>query len=420
MLLCGLEDVSAGMVVAAPVFHPRRHDVELLAPGAPLTPRVLYRLRQLRVLRLWVHHDATEDLDHLIDPTMGQSQVAVYQKLKEDFGKLSQSTVAAGRVQAYRQAIMELVCELVSNRGIAGLSELLAGGPRDTFAHSASVAYLSVLTGLAIQGYVIRQRRHLAIEQARDLTNLGIGAMLHDIGKLQGDRAVCSWHGVTLPKDGEQETLDAYQQHPERGYLMLRNSRAPASATQVVLTHHQRFDGQGFPNMSRITGGRQQGNQAGERIHIFSRIVAAANALDNLLRYNQSRHRPAVAALSRLWQADFDGWFDPVVRDALVRAIPPFAVGGRVTLSDGRTGVVVTPCLNQPCRPIVRLLGEKPNADGVYPVVDLDRTPQLHIAAYEGMDVHRHLFTLSESASTSGTTDALWQDARGGEAGGEA
>src|SRR5262249_37883776 len=145
---------------------------------------------------------------------------------------------------------------------------------------------------------------------------------------------------------------EGYDRHTLDGYKMLRLSRGAASVTQAALNHHQRFDGSGWPDMAVATQNRRSGTQSGRQIHIFTRIVAAANVLDNLMRSATGDRLPPAAALHAFASSRFDGWFDPVVRRAALRRIPPFAVGSQVKLSDGRKAVVIAPSMENPCRPM--------------------------------------------------------------------
>lgn len=405
MLYCGIDEIDVGMTVAASVFHPRRPDIELLSSGVKLDGVLLDRLRTLGVRSLWVEHDFTEDLDARISAAPSPALQSAFHQLRHDFRRAATKTVSAGQVQAYRQIVMELTCELISNRALSGLTEklmLTTSGGASVFTHSANVAYLSLSVGLELETYVVRQRRAMALDHARDLTSLGIGAMLHDLGKSQLDENAASTHELDWLKVRAEDRQDAtYKTHCELGYEMLADTRAPATARQVVLAHHQRWDGQGFPSMAAATRDRKAGPQKGEEIHIFSRIVAAANVLDNLLRGTAWDAPPEaaddtpgsasiVAALSAFRSERFDGWFDPVVRDMVLRRIPPFAVGSRVVLSDGRAAVVVAPSLEQPCRPAVRLLQEGGGT------LDLRAHADLSIIQHAGRDVAKHLFTLPD------------------------
>ncbi len=399
MLLTTLEDVEPGMKVAAVVLHPRRPEMQLLATGTELDRPMINRLRQLGVSELWIHHDALTDLDTHFSPRLPLLRQQVYARIKNDFASMSATTVTTTQVQSYRKAIIDLVMELVGNLKVAGLTDMLFTGGETIFSHCANVAYLATLIGLELETYIISERKRLALDHARDLTGLGLGAMLHDLGKVTLASDLRTMHQTHWRRTGDPinpELLKNYQQHVVAGYRMLADSHAPASARQIVLNHHQRFDGQGWPDLKDLTRKRRIGPQVGRDIHIFSRIVAAANVLESLMRDARGRRRPPVAALHDFYSDRFDGWFDPVIRAAMLRKLPPFALGTKVTLSDGRIGAVVAPNINQPCRPVVRMLTDKSGRElgDVLPTVVLEDCPDLHISAAAGVDVGRYLFEL--------------------------
>ena len=414
LLYCTLEEVQPGMTVAASVMHPRRADTELLSRGFELDGRTLKRLKQLEVRRVWVHHDAAADLDRVLDADAGQSRRRVAAALRERFDDLSHKTLTVASVVHMRQLVMDLLCELTANRKLAALTEQMVGFGGDLFTHGSSVAYLSIVCGLELETYVVQQRPRLTTDRARDLTGLGLGAMLHDIGKLpppeearDADRAdLTAVHAADVDFDqllaagDPKPALKRYLDHPRRGFNLLKDKRAPASATQVVLTHHRLYDGRGFPDVDPTGGEREGSVQQGRGIHVFSRIAAAADALDALLRRDPDR--PPVAALSDIRGERFHGWFDPVVLDTLVRRLPPFALGSRVVLSDGRAAAVIAPSLYQPCRPTVRLLDEADRLpDGSFPTFDLRGRPEVWIAEAQGRDVTPWLFELPEQEPLS-------------------
>jgi HD-GYP domain-containing protein (c-di-GMP phosphodiesterase class II) len=382
------------MAVGGSVVHPRRPETELLRPGAILEGPMIERLRRIGVPEVWVHHDATDDLDAAVAPDLSRAQTTVYRKLKKDFGRMASATISTARVHDYRLAITDLVFRLISSRKYAHLSHALINERDRSFAHGANVAFLSLLVGLEIETYVVRQRPRLAPEHARDVVPLGLGAMLHDLGKMKLEGPAKQHHEIHPPPD-DSDTGKAYRDHPELGYDMLVECRMPATARQIVLNHHQRFDGSGWPDLTTLTRGRQEGPQEEQKIHIFSRIVAAANVLDNLMHHPGEEPPPTVAALREFAGSRFDGWFDPVVRDLVIRRIPPFPIGALVRLSDGGRAVVVRPSFDQPCRPVVRLLADSGRpAAKEQPTIDLEAGSDLHIVECAGQQVERHLFEL--------------------------
>jgi len=182
---------------------------------------------------------------------------------------------------------------------------------------------------------------------------------------------------------------------------MLDVSRFPATARHAVLNHHQRFDGKGWPIQITRREGSETRPQRGTEIHIFCRIIAAANVLDNLINDPSNPKNPPVAALREFNSPRFDGWFDPVVRYLMIRRLPPFPIGSLVRLSNNAQATIVSLNFRQPCRPTVRMLDENTrNNKGEFTTVDLDIEPSIHIAEAGGHNVEKHLFELPDLKAT--------------------
>lgn len=397
MLLCGLNDLEPGMLVAASVVHPMQPETELLRPGVPLESGIIGRLRQLGVTAVWVDHDATRDLDTAVAPKLSAKRRAVYVQMRRQFKELACATISVAEVQQYRQLVTELVMALIADGRYARMSDDLFKDDSRLFAHCTNVAFLAILVGLEMPVHIVKERSRLSKEEAFNMVALGLGAMFHDIGKTRTSQEARDHYEIRLP-NGQDDIPEDYEQHTSIGHEMLCDSRVPASARQAVLNHHQRFDGSGWPDMDEATKSRQRGPQKGNQIHIFSRIVAAANVLDNLLSFHRDNQRPAVAALRDLAEPRFDGWFDPVVRELMIRRIPPFPIGASVTLSDGRKAVVIAPNMEQPCHPAVRILNDESTDQMPGELVDLADCPEVDIHECAGEDVEHYLFELPVAA----------------------
>ncbi len=394
MLLCNVASLEPGMEVGGSIPHPRRPSTELLRPGVTLDARMINNLRRLGVSEVWVRHDATADLDVAVAPNLAAARMVVFNQLKKDFSRLSVSSLSGAQLQLYRQTITDLVFELLSSGKYAHLSHQLLADPSHVFTHCANVAFLSVLVGLEMETYLVDQRPQLAPEHARDVVPLGLGAMLHDIGKTGMEQGPRQHHEIHTPPD-DPEALETYRDHVFSGRAMLDVSRFPATARHAVLNHHQRFDGTGWPDQALSTRGRRHGPQQSMDIHIFCRIIAAANVLDNLLNDSNHHNYPTVAALGDFNSERFDGWFDPVVRYLMIRRLPPFPIGSLVLLSNSRKAVIVALNFRQPCRPVVRILDEAcRNENGELPVLDLDTDHHVHILEAAGQRVDQYLFDL--------------------------
>lgn len=266
MLLCGIEQVKAGMVVGCPINHPKRPDRELLTEGVALDQKMISRLAQLDVRAIWIRHDALADMDHVVGTKLREARENVYQQFRKDIAGLQGGTLATGEVLAYRQTVMALICELMGNRHLVGMTDYLFDARNDQFSHGVGVAFLSLLGGLALENYIIEERARLNIEHSRDLTNLGIGGMFHDIGKGLIGQQIADQHEIRS-RDGQAPEApkpdDPYADHPQAGYRALRECKINASALTAVLNHHQRFDGSGWPDLTEQSQGRIKGPATG-------------------------------------------------------------------------------------------------------------------------------------------------------------
>lgn len=363
MLLCSIDEVRPGDVVGSPIAHPERPQVELVRPGTVLRPGMPERLRGFGVHQVWLNCDGTEDLDHAVGESLTKAQQEVFDSLKDTFRAAGGKTMGAGTVGAFKQTVMDLVCNVVSNRRYAGLSQSLHRTDDDLFRHSAAVAYLCVVIGVELQSYIVRERSRLNPRDAAELSPLGLAGMLADIGKI-ATPDITQIHEAHLECNNRADWPADYEAHTLAGYAMLENAGAPSSARQAVLMHHQHWDGSGFPTYDQMGKNDPEKGIApsGTDIHVFSRIVLAANTVEALMHEaganlsDPASHRVPAHALADFASRKYDGWFDPEVRRAVMRCIPPFPIGSSVLLTSGESAVVVTPNREMPCLPTVRMM----------------------------------------------------------------
>jgi len=103
-----------------------------------------------------------------------------------------------------------------------------------------------------------------------------IAAHLHDIGKIGVPDRILRKPGKLLPHEWA-----AFQRHPEIGYNILNKSRHLKKIAKIVLHHHERWDGKGYPTALK-----------GEAIPLGSRIIALCDTVDAITSdrpYRQAR-----------------------------------------------------------------------------------------------------------------------------------
>ena len=375
------------MTLARAIVNPRVPETTLLAAGNALTAQHIARLHEMGVYDCWVRYPGLDFLDDLFSPALSQQQQKMCETLKVSFHQQASRTDNKLPVNQYREVVTGLVDAILNNpRNMAFFSDL--GAVDDALMrHAAEVAYLGVLIGVKLDGYLVEQRRRLSGYLAKDVVNLGIGCMLHDIGEstmpMKDRESRRNWielHDAALGAD-----LKAWREHTQAGYAAVRTQVEPSAAI-VVLNHHQHFDGSGFPT------GAAGVPQAGGQIHVYARIATAADTFQHLLRPD-GMLLPTVAALWRLQQEPYCKWLDPVVLEALLQVVPPFMPGMVVQLIDRRFAVVTRTSLETPCWPEVQILGDLDAEDaGPREVLDLATQENLEIASVDGVEVGAYLY----------------------------
>jgi hypothetical protein len=388
MLLVPVRALKPGMRLVQPITHPRRDDFILLEKGCALTETIIGRLAALGLHEVWIKFPRLRARNAAIHKRLRGRHGGLYRTLVRSIGRVRSRVAVGSNLGHYLRSVEGLLFEILADPDYDAVIAPLSHMPFDPAGHAANVAYLSLLLGFNLNAYLRIQRRNLPSHLAESTQGLGIGGLLHDIGKLDLDP---SMRGTNI-LDAEAVS-DEYRAHTTLGYERVLGA-IPAAAANVVLNHHQRYDGRGFPErFDRLTKSTRE-PPAGDRIHIFSRIAAVADAFDRLLIAGGPK-QPTIVTLHALRSERFAGWFDPIVVDALVRLVPPFAVGSIVTLNNGADAMVMTNHLSVPCEPIIKLVRGPITERGPHLFqgeIDLRRHPGLAVASVAGVPVTPYLF----------------------------
>ncbi|MBN2408147.1 MAG: HD domain-containing protein [Candidatus Aminicenantes bacterium] len=159
----------------------------------------------------------------------------------------------------------------------------------ETFGHSVTVAkYCQALARL------------LGITDDAALDNIRRGALLHDIGKIAIPDAILKKPGPLSPAEWEKIKL-----HPVLGYGLIKEIKLVEEVGNVILYHHERYDGKGYPKGLK-----------GEAIPLEARMFALADALDAITSHRPYREKRDFATARTEIENNRKGQFDPVVVDA--------------------------------------------------------------------------------------------------------
>jgi HD-GYP domain-containing protein (c-di-GMP phosphodiesterase class II) len=228
-----------------------------------------------------------------------------------------------------RTVVRSLVENVLSNR----FAMLELSGLKDydeyTFYHSINVAILA----LALGAKVTQDRRFL--------NSLGAGALMHDVGKMTVEGSILNKPGALTPEEWAEMRM-----HPVHGAeLVAMMPGLDKAAVVVVLEHHMRLDGRGYPS-ARAHHGQ----------HLASRIVSVADAFDAMTsQRSYSAARLPDDAMSVLVENVGTAFDEDLVRlfVTMMGVYPPRSV---VVLDSGEVAIVLAPNEGMPTRPLIRVI----------------------------------------------------------------
>jgi len=181
---------------------------------------------------------------------------------------------------------------------------------------------------------------NLGIEK-RDLVDLGVGCLAHDLGMLYLRDNVFS-------REESLSTMSFLEitKHPGITYDLMRDVEQMANTARIVAYQiHERCNGEGYPR-----------GRVASQIHPLAKIAAVADSY--LAMISPRPHREGIApyvAMERLLRGTRQGLYDPLAVRALLRTVSLFPIGSMVELSDGRHGRVVRTCGDSYACPVVEV-----------------------------------------------------------------
>ncbi|MDD2997855.1 MAG: HD-GYP domain-containing protein [Erysipelotrichia bacterium] len=198
-----------------------------------------------------------------------------------------------------------------------------------TFTHNVNVATISLLIGVAM-GF-----------SREEMDDLGTGCLLHDIGKLKIPLSILNKEG----KLTDQEFAEM-RAHPTYGYDILAKSKGISErAKMVVVQHHEKFEGSGYPRKLK-----------GTEISLFGRICAVADVYDALTTDRPYRVAMPPYEAMKILTAGMDNHFDPKIVGVFIRKFSLYPAGSLVELNDGSIALVLKNNPVSVVRPVIKIV----------------------------------------------------------------
>jgi HD-GYP domain-containing protein (c-di-GMP phosphodiesterase class II) len=167
------------------------------------------------------------------------------------------------------------------------------------------------------------------------------GALLHDVGMLRLPREILDKKGGL--SESEFQRMQAHPLYTHK--IVSREMLYPEEVGIIVLQHHERWDGEGYPR--RISGAA---------IEMGARIVSVADAFEAMVSHKPYRSPMMGYQAIKNLLSDNSRRFDPDVLRAFIQTMGIYPIGSIILLNNGSLGRVIEVHSDAPLRPKVRVL----------------------------------------------------------------
>lgn len=323
-----ISNCEPGMILGKAIFN---GNLTLLESGALLTKSYIERLKDLGVTEVYIEDEISKDLviQDVVEESTRREAVAFIKESMDNYTSMEflNTAEAIAIVNGILDEILSLDDILVNLMDIK-LRDMY------TYSHCVNVCILSIITGIKL---------NLSLDQLKEL---GVGALLHDIGKIMIPQEILLKKAALSSVEYE-----VIKEHSFHGYKILKKLPLISEASaRVALEHHERFDGKGYPS-----------GLHNDQIHIYSRIVAITDIFDSLTSDRIYRKKISVNTAIEYLTVIASPTLDSQVLNCFIQFIPPYPVGTGVILNNGEKGVVINLNKYYPTRPVVRVVF---NSDG--------------------------------------------------------
>lgn len=232
------------------------------------------------------------------------------------------------KIEGLKYQVENIVDEILKNNSLMVNMVDLKYFDDYTYQHSVNVAVLAIIIGVALK------------LNKKKLYMLGLGALLHDIGKVFIDKDI-----LNKPGKLTDEEFTIMKNHVIYGYEYLKKEfHFPVQSFMGALDHHEKYDGTGYPN-----------RKPGIKISLFGRIISIADVYDALTSERPYRIAMLPSEATEYLMGGAGSSFDYELIKLFVRKVAPYPLGTCVILTRGYKGIVIHNYNDACLRPKIRV-----------------------------------------------------------------
>lgn len=354
MRLCDLTYVQENSILAEPILDTMGR--VLLGAGVSLTVGYIERLKRLGYQTIYVQDDRLEDVK-ILSAISDQTRAKAYKAM----GRLidgGTEGVNNARIADVRSTVQRMVSDILSCPNVMTNLQQIIGYDDYTFHHSINTTVISLILGVGLR------------YSEQQLTELGIGALMHDIGKTKVPEQI-----LRKKEALTKEEFEEIKRHTQYGFETLRKaSDLGIVSAHISFQHHEKWDGSGYPRGLKRT-----------EILEYARVASVADVYDALSspRVYRGAFQPYESYEYILAKSGME--FDPKIIENFSKNVAVYATGSGVRLSNKQRGTVIKQNPNFPMRPWVRIFYDHDQQLSQPMDLNLMDHPSLIILAVENM-----------------------------------
>ncbi|MCK1994313.1 HD-GYP domain-containing protein [Peribacillus muralis] len=361
MRLAITKSLSPGARLGKNIHNERGHI--LLREGLTLTQKMIDRLVSLNVPFVYIQDSRTDDIIPM-PPVSGKLRreaittiESTFQNMKNKINLDASFTIEQANVK-FTQLVRSIMKELKSNKELMTLLADVYTYDDYIFTHSFNVTLYTLAIGM-----------ELNINE-KNLETLGLGAILHDVGKMLVPLDILRKPGKLTEQEFEQ-----IQKHADYGFHLIKNIHTISLiVANCAYQHHERLDGSGYPRGIK-----------GDEIHYYGKIIAVADVFDAVTSNRVYRKALLPHEGLEILYAGAGKKFDNTIIEAFRRAVAIYPNGLSVELNDGRKGVVSAQNEGIGDRPMIRILEE--NGEKIKEPYEVDLNKNLNLLIMKCLNI---------------------------------
>ncbi|MFB4169323.1 HD-GYP domain-containing protein [Virgibacillus sp. JSM 102003] len=341
MRLVSTNSIEPGTTLGQTIYNDNGQ--VLIHRDLDLTQRVIRRLLNQGITYVYIKDELTDDID-IESPISEELRVEASNTIKETFSEMRQegfmnnSHILNKQEKKLTDIIQQIMDQMQSNSDTVSLLADIFVTDDYIFQHSINVTIYSIAIGI-----------ELGLSE-KELSEIGTGAMLHDIGKVFIDQKI-----LQKPEALNTEEFQVIKEHTQLGFDFLRKQLdLPLLVAHCAYQHHERLDGSGYPRGIK-----------GDQMHKYAKLISVADVFDAVTSNRVYRDAKLPHEGLEVLYAGAINLFDKEMVEAFKKSVAVYPNGLTVKLSDGRNGIVSKQNRHLCDRPIIRIFQE--NAKEVEP-----------------------------------------------------